>query len=139
VREYVLDANAAIRYFMPGPNDAGAAKVESLIADAKRGRSKIWMSVVNLGEVFYILLRWLRDDEALKYIDILQRAAFIHAPDTDHTISAARLKHGYKLGYADSFAAALAIEKGATLVSADPVFEKLERKIKWMKLPRFRE
>jgi predicted nucleic acid-binding protein len=40
-------------------------------------------------------------------------------------------------GYADSFAAALAIEYGATLVSADPAFEKLEKKLKWMKLPRF--
>ena len=139
MREYVLDANAAIRYFKPEPNDAGAEKIDSLIEDAKSGRSKIWMSAVNLGEVFYTLLRWLRDDEALKYIDILQQSAIIHAPDVGHTIRAARLKHGYKLGYADSFAATLAIEKGATLVSADPVFEKLGRKLKWMKLPRFRE
>jgi predicted nucleic acid-binding protein len=139
VREYVLDANAAIRYFTPEPNDPGAEKVDKLIEDAKNGRSRIWMSVVNLGEVFYILLRRLREDEALKYIDILQQAALIHTPDVDHTIAAARLKHGYKFGYADSFAAALAIEKDATLVSADPVFERLERKLKWMKLPRFRE
>ena len=137
MREYVLDANAAIRYFKPGPNDTGAEKIDSLIEDARSGRSKIWMSAVNLGEVFYTLLRWLRDDEALKYIDILQQAAIIHTPDVNHTISAARLKHGYKLGYADSFAAALAIERGATLVSADPVFEKLDRKLKWMKLPQF--
>jgi predicted nucleic acid-binding protein len=139
VREYILDANAAIRYFMPEPSDPGAEKVDRVIEDAKSGRSAIWMSVVNLGEVFYILLRRLRDDEALKYVNILRQAAIIHTPDVDHAISAARLKHGYKLGYADSFAAALAIEKGATLVSADPVFEKLERKLKWMKLPRFRE
>jgi predicted nucleic acid-binding protein len=139
VREYVLDANAAIRYFMPGPNDIGAEKVERLIEDAKIGRSKLWMSVVNLGEVFYILLRRLRDDEALKYIHTLQQAAFIHVPDLNDTLKAARLKHWYKLGYADSFAAALAIEYNATVVSADPVFEKLEQKLKWMKLPRFRE
>jgi predicted nucleic acid-binding protein len=60
VRGYVLDANAAIRYFTPEPNDAGAEKVDKLIEDAKNGRSRIWMSVVNLGEVFYILLRRLR-------------------------------------------------------------------------------
>lgn len=138
MREYVLDANAAIRYFMPEPNDVGAEKIESLIENAKSGRSRIWMSAVNLGEVFYILLRRLRDDDALKYIHTLQRAVLIHEPDTNHTISVARLKYGYKLGYADAFAAALAIEHNATLVSADPAFEKLERKLKWMKLPRFR-
>ncbi len=137
MREYVLDANAAIRYFMPGKT-GGSEKVEQLIEDAKNGRVKIWMSVVNLGEVFYILLRSLKDDSALQYIHTLQRAVLIHEPDTNHTIYAARLKHGYKLGYADSFAASLALEKNATLVSADPSFEKLERKLKWMKLPRFR-
>lgn len=139
MRKYVLDANAAIRYFMPELNDGGAAKVDKLIEEAKAGRSKICMSAVNLGEVFYILLRRLREDEALKYIDILQQAAVIRVPDVNHTIHAARLKHGYKLGYADSFAAALAMENSATLVSADPIFEKLGRKLKWMKLPRFRE
>ena len=139
MRKYVLDANAAIRYFMSEPNEGGAAKVDKLIEEAKAGRSKICMSAVNLGEVFYILLRRLREDEALKYIDILQQAAVIRVPDVNHTIHAARLKHGYKLGYADSFAAALAMENSATLVSADPVFEKLGRKLNWMKLPRFRE
>ena len=124
---------------MPKSNDPGVKKMDRVIKDARNGRSQIWMSVVNLGEVFYVLLRRLADDEALKYVDILQQAAIIHAPDIDHTISAARLKHHYKIGYADSFAAALAIEKCATLLSADPVFEKLDRKLKWMKLPRFRE
>jgi predicted nucleic acid-binding protein len=68
----------------------------------------------------------------------LQQAISIAEADFDRTVQASILKYRYKLGYADSFAAALAIEYDATVVSADPSFEKLERKLKWMKLPRFR-
>ncbi len=138
MKEYVLDANAIIRYFKPGKAD-GNEKVEQLIDGARGGRLNLWMSVVNLGEVFYVLLRGLKDEAALEYIQSLQRAVLIHEPDANHTIQAARLKHRYKLGYADSFAAALAMEKDATLVSADPEFSKIGSALKWMKLPRFRE
>jgi predicted nucleic acid-binding protein len=39
---------------------------------------------------------------------------------------AATLKHKYKTGYADSFAAVLALTRPTTLVTSDPDFDKLE-------------
>jgi hypothetical protein len=57
--------------------------------------------------------------------------------DAKKTIEAASLKHQYKLGYADSFAASLALSSKATLVSADPSFEKVGKALKWMRLPKF--
>jgi predicted nucleic acid-binding protein len=57
--------------------------------------------------------------------------------DANRTIRAATLKHQYKLGYADSFAATLALELRATLVSADPAFANVGKALKWMKLPKF--
>ena len=42
---------------------------------------------------------------------------------------AAALKSVYKLPYADSFAAALALREHATLVTSDPHFEKLGRQL----------
>ena len=57
--------------------------------------------------------------------------------NASRTVEAATLKHQYKLGYADSFAAALALESKATLVSADLSFEKVGRALKWMRLPKF--
>jgi predicted nucleic acid-binding protein len=57
--------------------------------------------------------------------------------DASQAIQAATLKHRYKLGYADSYAAVLALTNRATLVSADPGFEKLGKLLKWLKLPRF--
>ena len=52
------------------------------------------------------------------------------------TIQAATLKHQYKLGYADSSAAALALASKATLVSADASFESIGKPLKWMRLAR---
>jgi predicted nucleic acid-binding protein len=57
--------------------------------------------------------------------------------EVDRTIRAATLKHQFNLGYADGFAAALAIDSRATLVSADPAFEKIGKTLKWMRLPKF--
>ncbi|MCS7178592.1 MAG: hypothetical protein RML46_03515 [Anaerolineae bacterium] len=59
---------------------------------------------------------------------------------TDWLLAAAGIKMRYPMAYADAFAAALAQELGATLVSGDPELaqlgreislERLERKPKW--------
>ncbi|MGA2537801.1 MAG: PIN domain-containing protein [Terracidiphilus sp.] len=65
----------------------------------------------------------------------LQHAVTMVEADARRTIEAARLKHQFKLGYADSFAASLALASKATLVSADPTFEKVGKSLKWMRLP----
>ena len=44
-------------------------------------------------------------------------------------LAAAELKAQYPISYADAFAAALAIERGATLVSGDPEFSALTPEI----------
>jgi predicted nucleic acid-binding protein len=43
------------------------------------------------------------------------------------------------LGYADCFAAALAMRRDATLVTADPDFVKLGKQLKILALPRHKE
>lgn len=53
--------------------------------------------------------------------------------------AAAALKFIYKLGFADCFAAELAMRTGATLVTADPEFAKLGKKLKILALPRHKE
>jgi len=137
VKHYVLDANAVLRYLMGAVND-GSEKVKSLVLDVQQGTAHLSVSVINLGEALYVLLKSIEETRALQMIRELQQVVSIAEADIDRTVQASILKYRYKLGYADSFAAALAIEYNATLVSADPSFEKLERKLKWMKLPRFR-
>lgn len=95
----------------------------------------MFMSVVNMGEVLYILMKFAGEQSAVKHMRTLQHAIVMVDVDAEQATEAARLKHRYKLGYADSFAAALALRKKATLVSADSAFQKLGNRIKWMKLP----
>jgi len=136
VKEYVLDANAVLRYF--GVGDAeGGDKVRALFEQAERGKARLTMSVINLGEVFYILLKRVGEPRALRYVQALRHAVTMIDAEVDRTIRAAALKHEFNLGYADGFAAALAIDSRATLVSADPAFEKIGKTLKWMRLPKF--
>jgi predicted nucleic acid-binding protein len=136
MKEYVLDANAVLRYFAIG-DGGGGEKVRTLFEQAKRSQAQLSMSVINLGEVFYILLKRVGEQRTLDYIQALQHAVTMVDADVNGTIEAATLKHHYKIGYADSFAASLALGLKATLVSADPEFEKVGRDLKWMRLPQF--
>ena len=136
MKEYVFDANAVIRYFQAG-NARGGEKVQELFLQAQRNEARLFMSVINMGEVLYILIKHLGEQRALHYIQVLQHGVTIVEADVSHTIQAATIKHRYKIGYADSFAAALALASKATLVSADPTFETLGKSLKWMRLPTF--
>jgi predicted nucleic acid-binding protein len=136
VKEYVLDANVVLRYFGVSEGE-GANKVRALFEQGERGQARLWMSVVNLGEVLYILLRHVGETRARQYVRVLQHVATMVEADAAQALAAAEMKHKYKLGYADSFAATLAVTLKATLVSADPAFEKLGKTLKWVRLPRF--
>jgi predicted nucleic acid-binding protein len=136
MKDYVLDANAVIRYF--GVGDAqGGDKVRGLFEQAERKQARLSMSVINMGEVLYVLLKHVGEERSLHYIQALRHAVTMVEADAMRTIDAARLKHKYKLGYADSFAASLALASRGTLVSADPSFERVDKSLKWMRLPKF--
>lgn len=138
MKAYVLDANAVIRYLKVG-NASGGEKVQELFLQAQRNQALLSMSVINMGEVLYILIKNLGEQRALHYIRVLQHGVSLVEADLNLTIHAATLKHRHKLGYADSFAAALALDSAATLVSADPSFEKIGKPLKWMRLPEFKQ
>lgn len=133
MKEYVLDANAVIRYLTKGP---GIERLDKLFAQAQKGDARLSMSVINRGESLYTLARrsgMLAAIEALRiiahYVDSIEVAE-------KHADAAATLKHIYKLGYADCFAAELAIRTGATLVTADSDFAKFGKQLRVLALPR---
>ncbi|MDP9049534.1 MAG: type II toxin-antitoxin system VapC family toxin [Acidobacteriota bacterium] len=136
MKEYVLDANAVLRYFGISQGQGGE-KVRGLFEQAEGNQARLSMSVINLGEVLYILLKHVAEQRALNYVKALRHAVTMIDADTRRTIEAATLKQQHKIGYADSFAAALSLESKATLVSADPAFEKIGKSLKWLRLPKF--
>jgi predicted nucleic acid-binding protein len=136
VKEYVLDANAVLRYFGVSEGQ-GVDKVRWLFEQAERGQAHLSMSVINLGEVLHVLLRHVDESRARHYVLVLQHVVTMVEADAAQALAAAEMKHKYELGYADSFAATLAIRSKGFLVSADPVFEKLGKTATWIRLPKF--
>jgi ribonuclease VapC len=130
---YVLDANALIRYVK---NGVGADKVEGLMRRVVKREAQLLISVVNWGEALYVMARQAGFDHAAADMKALR--SLIETVPTDEAVTeaAASLKFRYKLGYADSFAAALALRTKATLVTADPEFAKLGKQLKVLALPR---
>ena len=131
-KAYVLDTWAVIAYLEDEPS---GEQVEELIATAHEEQIPMYMSVVNVGEVWYTLAREVSEEEADAGVKILSdlRIQFENA-DWELTQEAARFKSQNKMSYADAFAAALAKVKKADLVTGDNEFKPLdgEIKISWL-------
>lgn len=127
MKRYVLDANALITLFEDRP---GAEKVQELITRAAETQNLLLMSVVNWGEVYYSYWRDKGEDLANQRIrTIAQLPIEVVDVDMQTTKLAAALKAQHKLPYADCFAAALALQEKATLVTTDPDFRRLDPRL----------
>jgi predicted nucleic acid-binding protein len=133
MKDYVLDANALVRLFR---NTPGADTVDHLIRQAKSGRAQLSISAVNLTEVLYVLARFFGQEKALQCVEKARRVAYPVSVDEQIAVDTGILRIRYKLGLADCFATELAMRTGATLVTADPEFAKLGKKLKILALPR---
>jgi len=134
-RRYVLDANALIGFFED--RRIIAAKVRYLLGEALRLDRPLFMSAINWGEVFYVVSRRLGEAKAHEADSKLQQLPItVIGVDRERATRAASLKQKYGVGYADAFAAELAIEQSAWLVTADPEFEKIGKAISLYSLPR---
>ena len=121
MKRVVLDASAVMTFF---ENRRGADKVEDLIQQAFAGKVQLLMSLINWGEVFYAV--WRTQGQAVAEAKILflgQIPLEVVAPDMALTKIAASFRAKHKLPYADAFAAALAVERKAEVLTSDTDFE----------------
>jgi len=133
-RKWVLDANALVG-FLEDRNGV-ARKVQDLFEQALRYDLPVLMSAVTWGEVFYIEWRYRGETNAYRAEARLRQLPIeVVAVDQERATRAGALKQKHALGYADSFAAELAIERGAWLVTADPEFERVGRGLSLLSLP----
>jgi uncharacterized protein with PIN domain len=114
--DYVLDSYAVLALLEDEP---GAAELASMIENP---RNRFWMSVANLGEVYYVVARRDGESAAVRTISDIQNQENVTIVDGtwDHVLRAAKFKVRGGLSYADSFACGLAAELGAILLSGDP-------------------
>jgi len=126
----ILDAHALLVYLQ---KEQAYDTVRELFVSAVEENTKLLITVVNLGEVFYKTLRQhdaakLRDVEAL--IGELPLEAV--AADLDLAREAAFFKATKKMSFADCFAAALAKVRGGRVVTGDREFEQVEGEVEML-------
>jgi len=106
-------------------------RVTQMLKKAQSGKFAVYMSVINLGEIYYITRRERGHDKAEEVLMLVEQLPVkIVEADRDLTIEAAKLKAKYPVAYADCFAAALSIKKNIKLVTGDPEFKKLESDVR---------
>lgn len=124
----VLDSHALVAYFRDEP---GAEAVEALLTRAASSERPLHMTEVNYAEAKYTLIRkggleaWEDSARVLTGLPIE-----FHPVTRSLADRAADYKAAHKMSLADAFAAALAKEKKAELVTGDPEFKPLEKEIK---------
>jgi len=123
----VLDSWALMAYL---EDESAAEQVANIIADAHEDEIPLFMSIVNAGEIWYIIAREASEADANQSIAELRqlRIQFIDA-DWNLAQGAASFKSKKKMSYADCFAAALAKQKKAHLITGDPEFKQVEQVI----------
>ena len=133
MKTYVFDASALFAFLQ---KKASAAKVNEILKEALRGRAEISISSVNYGEVYGVILREHGVDKAVATLSAVQALPIRLIDATPaRAVQASEVKAKYKLYYLDSFAAALAIEQQATLVTSDSDFRRLghDFPVAWLK------
>jgi len=121
---FVLDTSAILALRGDEP---GADRVESLLLRARSARCRVLLSFMTRLELLYTI--WRREGEeagreSLRLIDSFKIDWVSCEAEILHT--AGRLKATARLSLADSWIAATAICRGATLVHKDPEFAPLK-------------
>jgi ribonuclease VapC len=126
-RAIVLDSWAVMAYL---EDEATAEKVADIMADAHEEKIPLLMTVVNAGEVWYILAREASVAEADASVRQLRQLG-IELVDADWDLAheAGGFKAKHKMSFADCFAAALAKQRKAHLVTGDQEFKQVEQDI----------
>ncbi|MCX6863479.1 MAG: PIN domain-containing protein [Verrucomicrobia bacterium] len=128
----VLDSYALLALLRDEP---GAETVADLLERAGQQNRSVHMTEVNYAEVQYTIRR--KDGETVWASiagELLAAPIEFHAADRRLADVAAGFKARFKISLADAFAAALAKERKAELVTGDPEFRVLEKeiKIRWL-------
>ena len=129
---WVLDSFALLALLGSEP---GGEDVARLLRQAQSGGARLLMTWVNLGEVAYIVERRWGQTRLHQVLGTLEATTIEMVPvERALALAAARIKAMHLLAYADAFAAALAMQTDAAVVTGDPEFHLLEEvlRIHWL-------
>jgi predicted nucleic acid-binding protein len=126
---HVLDSWAVVAFIEA--EEPAAEKKLAIFAEAQENDTPMLMTTVNLGEVWYSLARAYSESQAdLSVARVLHLGIEVIVVDWELAQQAAIFKMKGNISYADCFAAALAKQHSAELVTGDKEFSQLEKTIK---------
>jgi predicted nucleic acid-binding protein len=121
---FVLDSFSLLAYLQDEP---AASRIEKLFEDAERQKCRLFLSLINLGELLYITERRggvVKAQDALALIR--QLPIQVMPADEQIVFAAAHIKANHTLSYADAFVVALAMQENASILTGDPEFYGVE-------------
>lgn len=131
-RETLLDSFALLTFLN---REDGFERVRSLLKAAGRSNRPLLMNEVNVGEVYYVTAKHRSVERAEEFLRRLETLPIQLLSNTfPDVIEAARIKARFSISYADAFAVATAIRRGAVLVTGDREFARVVHlvKIHWL-------
>ncbi|MCL2312832.1 MAG: type II toxin-antitoxin system VapC family toxin, partial [Firmicutes bacterium] len=115
---FILDACALIAYFS---KENGAENIKEIFKQAIDSNAKIYMSKVNLLEVYYDTIKKGNEKNADKMLKIVEQMPIEIIHEISDTVlkKAGLLKSKYRISLADSIALAETITQNGTLITSD--------------------
>ena len=129
---FVLDSFALLACLA---DETGRPRVEQILTGAARGACRVSLSLINLGEVLYIVERARGLAQARAALAAIEQLPIEIVPASRQAVlAAAHIKAHHALSCADAFAVAAAVERQATLVTGDPEFATVEGivRVEWL-------
>ena len=125
--KYILDSYALLAYFQAEP---AGAKVRDILKEASAGAVAAFLSIISLGEIYYIVARKRGEEKAGEITELISRLPVGLVDATkERVLAAARVKAQHPVSYADAFVVATAIEFTATIITGDPEFKETESRV----------
>ena len=131
---YVLDSFALLAYLQDEPV---ASRIEKLLDNADKQKCRLFLSIINLGELLYITERRGGVAQAQDALALIRQLPIDVVPADEQVVfAAAHIKATHTLSYADSFVVAIAMQENACVLTGDPEFRSVENlvTIEWLDL-----
>ena len=130
---YVLDAFALMAYLSGEP---AAERVRNILNEGERETCRIYISIINLGEVLYNMERNHGLPKAYEVLTIIQSLPIEVLPADNQTVlTAAHIKANHPISYADAFVVVAAQKLNGIIMTGDPEFQDITdlARIEWLK------
>ncbi|HSA99298.1 MAG TPA: type II toxin-antitoxin system VapC family toxin [Anaerolineales bacterium] len=131
---YVLDSFALLAYLQDEPV---AVRIERLLDNAGKEKCRLFLSIINLGELLYITERRGSVAKAQDALALVRQLPIQVMPaDEQLVFAAAHIKANHPLSFADAFVVAIAVQENASILTGDPEFQSVESlvTVEWLKL-----